>query len=86
MSVQLMMEMALASSMLNGEELIEQFAIEKGSDVVTESQVRELSTRIRLYIKTLQNVKANPQTTAALIERMSDHLEVVTKLSQTMAR
>lgn len=91
MSVQLMMEMALASSMLTGEELIEQFAIEKGSDVVRESQMRELSNRISLYIKTLQRIHTDPDTNTtmalmALIERMSDHLKVVTNLSQLMAR
>jgi hypothetical protein len=87
LSVQLMMEMALACSMLTGEELIEQFAIEKGSDVVTEKQVRELSIRIQLYIQTLQNIQTDSQgTTQELIGKMADHLEVISSLSQSMLK
>lgn len=85
--VQLMMEMALACSTLTGQELIEQFAIEKGSDIVTERQVRELTIRIQLYIQTLQNIQTNSRDiTESLVMKMLDHLEVISSLTQSMIK
>ena len=87
LSVQLMMEMALACSMLTGDELIEQFAIEKGSDVVTEKQVRELAVRISLYIRTLNNIQTESTSTLQeLIERMNEHLNVISNLCDSMSK
>jgi hypothetical protein len=87
-----MMEMALACSSLTGQELIEQFAIEKGSDVVTERQVRELSFRIELYIETLRHLwtgssegeESSRGTMELLLVKMYDHLKVIQSLSETM--
>jgi hypothetical protein len=80
--VQLMMEMALACSSLTGDELIEQFALEKGMDILTPVQMKELISRIHLYIRTLQRVNSlsGVPPIDALISRMSGHLELIASL------
>mmetsp|Transcript_2872 Transcript_2872/g.4372 ORF Transcript_2872/g.4372 Transcript_2872/m.4372 type:complete len:903 (-) Transcript_2872:40-2748(-) len=77
LSVQLFMEMALACSSLTADELIEQFAIEKGSDIITKVQMKELMNRISLYIRTMSNVNSSLASTEKIIERMKDHLNAI---------
>ena len=80
LTAQMMMEMALACCSLSGEELIEQFAIEKGSDVVTQMQMKELEARINMYIRALSIVQSNPVQTSWLIDKMKDHLITISQL------
>jgi hypothetical protein len=80
LTAQMMMEMALACCSLSGQELIEQFAIEKGSDVITQLQMKELEARINMYIRALSTVQSKPAHTSWLISKMQEHLQAISQL------
>jgi hypothetical protein len=80
LTAQMLMEMALACCSLSGKELIEQFAIEKGSDVITQVQMKELEARINMYIRALSTVQSKPSQTIWLIRKMQEHLQTISEL------
>ena len=46
----ILLDISQACSSLSGQELIEQLAIEQGSDILTQAQMQDLATRISMYI------------------------------------